>query len=91
MAEFNLDQYLENMPEGKGNLNKNLQKKQDTHPDYRGYCRVQGQVYEIGGWIKENNGKKRLSISLKPFTAPPAAPPAPVTPKAKYADDDMPF
>lgn len=91
MAEFNLETYLESIPECKGNLNKNQQKKLDTHPDYRGYCRVQGQLYEIGGWVKDTNGKKRLSISLKPYTAAPPAPPAPVTPKAKYSDDDMPF
>ena len=91
MAEFNLETYLESIPECKGNMNKNQQKKLDTHPDMRGYVRVQGQIYEIAGWVKENNGKKRLSISLKPYQVALPAPPAPVTPKAKYSDDDMPF
>jgi len=91
MAEFNLETYLESIPECKGNMNKNQQKKLDTHPDMRGYVRVQGQIYEIAGWVKENNGKKRLSISLKPYQVAPPSPPAPVTPKAKYSDDDMPF
>lgn len=93
MAEFNLETYLESIPECKGNMNRNQQKKLDTHPDMRGYVRVQGQIYEIAGWVKENNGKKRLSISLKPYQAAP--PPAPVTPKAKYSNDniseDLPF
>ena len=94
MAEFNLETYLESIPECKGNMNKNQQKKLDTHPDMRGYVRVQGQIYEIAGWVKENNGKKRLSISLKPYVVAPVAPP-PVTPKAKYSNDniseDLPF
>jgi len=94
MAEFNLETYLESIPECKGNMNKNQQKKLDTHPDMRGYVRVQGQIYEIAGWVKESSGKKRLSISLKPYSAPPLTPPAPVTPKAKYSNDnveDLPF
>ena len=94
MAEFNLETYLEFIPECKGNMNKNQQKKLDTHPDMRGYVRVQGQIYEIAGWVKESSGKKRLSISLKPYSAPPPTPPAPVTPKAKYSNDnveDLPF
>lgn len=94
MSEFNLEQFLANIPEGKGGMNKNQQKKLDTHPDYRGYARIQGQIYEIGGWVKDNNGKKRLSMSFKPYqVAPPA--PKPEMPKAKYANDniadDLPF
>jgi hypothetical protein len=44
--------------------------------------------------VKDNNGKKRLSISFKPYQVAPQAP-KPEMPKAKYANDnvadDLPF
>jgi hypothetical protein len=96
MAEFNLDDFIAAIPEGKGNLNKNGQKKMDTHPDYRGYLRLNGIVYEIGGWIKQTaNGKSKMNLSIKqyvPKTTPAAAPQPSFQPKARYQDDnDVPF
>ena len=53
MSDFNLDQWIESIQEGKGSLSKNHQKRIDTHPDYRGYLRHNGTVLEISAWIKE--------------------------------------
>jgi hypothetical protein len=94
MSEFNLDDFIAAIPEGKGNLNKNGQKKMDTHPDYRGYLRLNGIVYEIGGWIKQTaNGKSKMNLSVKQYVPKPAAAPQPsYQPKARYQDDnDVPF
>lgn len=94
MGDFNLDDYIAAIPEGKGNLNKNGQKKMDIHPDYRGYLRLNGIVYEIGGWIKQTkDGKPKMNLSVKPFVPKPAQQPqSSYQPKARYQDDnDIPF
>jgi len=94
MADFNLDDYIAAIPEGKGNLNKNGQKKMDIHPDYRGFLRLNGIVYEIGGWIKQTAaGKSKMNLSVKPFVPKPAEiPKSSYQPKARYQDDnDIPF
>lgn len=96
--KFDLDAFIAAIPDGKGSLNKNGQKKLDTHPDYRGFIRLNGIVYEIGGWIKQSAaGKSRMNLSVKPYNAigqkqTPQAAPSPYQPKARYQDDnDVPF
>jgi hypothetical protein len=98
MGTFNLEEFIAKIPEGKGSLNKNGYKKTELQPDFRGFCRLNGQVYEMGGWLKDTaNGSKRMALSLKPYTAESktaqyeANKQNPTTPKAKYADDDIPF
>lgn len=98
MAEFNLEDFIAAIPESKGSLNKNGQKKADNHPDYRGFLRLNGIVYEIGGWVRQTStGKQRMNLSIKPYgTAPTAAQVPPPNqsyqPKARYQDDnDIPF
>ncbi len=98
--KFNLDEFIASIPEGKGSLNKNGQKKEEKHPDYRGFLRINGIVYEIGGWIRQTAaGKSRMNLSVKPYGSTPQKAPAPqpnfnqgYQPKARYQDDnDVPF
>jgi hypothetical protein len=95
MSDFNLDQWIESIQEGKGSLSKNHQKRIDTHPDWRGYLRHNGTVLEISAWIKEYNGKKKFSLAVKPYVKrDPLAPQQPKQndwSKNRLSDDDMPF
>lgn len=96
--KFDIDAFIAAIPEGKGSLNKNGQKKEEKHPDYRGFLRLNGIVYELGGWIRQTaNGKNRMNLSIKPYGSTPQKAPAQnmqqsYQPKARYQDDnDVPF
>lgn len=49
----------------RGVLFINDRKEKDTHPDRTGSINVDGVEYFIDGWLKESNGKKFLSLSVK--------------------------
>jgi uncharacterized protein (DUF736 family) len=50
-----------------GALFKNKDKRQDNHPDYRGDVMIEGQTYEVAGWIKTSEkAGTYMSLSLKP-------------------------
>jgi hypothetical protein len=52
---------------GSFSLFKNDRKEKDTHPDYRGDgALLDGTPAWISAWLKEANGKKFFSISIKP-------------------------
>ena len=52
---------------GQFSLFKNDRKEKDTHPDYRGDgALLDGTPAWISAWLKEANGKKFFSISIKP-------------------------
>ena len=50
----------------RGVLFKNDRKDKDTHPDYRGNIKVDGQEYWLSAWIKAGKSGKFMSISIKP-------------------------
>lgn len=52
--------------EGSGSLFKNSRKQKNTHPDYQGECLINGQLYQIGGWIKEGKAGAWVSLSIQP-------------------------
>jgi hypothetical protein len=52
--------------EGSGVLFKNLDKKAENQPDYRGDIMVAGKVFELAAWIKEGKKGKFMSLSAKP-------------------------
>ena len=52
--------------EGSGSLFKNSRKQKNTHPDYQGECLINGQLYQIGGWIKEGKTGSWVSLSIQP-------------------------
>jgi hypothetical protein len=54
--------YLKSLQEGSGHLNPFPIKKTESSPDYGGYLKINGQNYRIVAWVKENNGRKTLSI-----------------------------
>lgn len=86
----------------RGAFFKELEKKSDKHPDYKGTLNVGGVDYWLSGWIKESQaGKKFMSLSVEAKQAPSAAPaPAPARsappprqapPAGDWGDDDVPF
>lgn len=52
--------------ENRGTLGRNKRKEKDTHPDYSGKINVDGVEYWLSGWLKEANGEKFFSLSVKP-------------------------
>jgi hypothetical protein len=71
-----------------GVLFKNDKKESEKHPDYKGNLTVDGKDYWLSAWIKEGKGGKFMGLALSPKDeAPLRAPP----PKAKFADEDLPF
>lgn len=50
-----------------GVLFKNEQKEEGSkHPDYRGKINIEGEEYELAGWIQtaKNTGKKFMSLTI---------------------------
>jgi uncharacterized protein (DUF736 family) len=58
--------YLKNLADGFGSMHPVTNKKNDKQPDYQGWVKLDGQFYEIAGWIKfGKTNNKFLSISVK--------------------------
>jgi uncharacterized protein (DUF736 family) len=58
-----------------GSIFRNTEKQSDTHPDYSGSLDVGGVAYWVNGWVKTSqNGKKYLSLSVKPKQQASTAP-----------------
>ena len=79
-----------------GSLFVNTRKKQDSHPDRSGTINVEGRLFYIDGWLKQDkNGNPWLSLSVKPIEQ--KAPEQPTAPKPKLPggfdamDDSIPF
>lgn len=53
--------------EGQGSLFRNKTKKSEKQPDYRGSCKINGVILEIGGWIKKpaNGGDSFISFRFE--------------------------
>jgi len=51
--------------EGKGSLLVNSFKKGDTHPDFKGSIKINGQTYQVAAWRKQTkNGAEMISLSV---------------------------
>ena len=76
-----------------GALFKNDRKEKDTHPDYTGQINAGGVDYWLSAWVKEKNGRKFFSMSLKPKEAKVEQAPPPAKPQAAQPqlDDEIPF
>lgn len=85
----------------RGTLGKNRRREKDTHPEYTGQIDINGVGYWLSAWVKEGQGGKFFSLSVKPKEqqAAPARAPAPraTAPAPKPSsgfddmDDDIPF
>ena len=53
----------------RGTLGKNINKKEESHPDASGSLNVNGVDYWISGWNKVGENGKFLSLSVKPKDA----------------------
>lgn len=88
-------------PELKGTLGENLYKKNESHPDMKGKCQIEGQEYMISGWLKEGKTGPfySLSFSVKEDKPEPAKVGSKIIkPKAvadiakdNFHDDEVPF
>lgn len=82
--------------EGSGALFRNDEKETESHPDYRGNIRINGQDYWLSAWIKETKatGKKYMSLAAQPKqerkVTPADAPEIPPK-KGEEFDDEIPF
>lgn len=88
----------------KGVISRNERKTEDTHPDIKGQCEIDGVQYWVDGWAKTRNsdGGKFYSLRFKPKQAAATAPaPAPQRQQAPQRqaggsgfddmDSDLPF
>jgi hypothetical protein len=81
----------------RGTLGKNLRREKDTHPEYTGQIDIDGKGYWLSAWIKEGQGTKFFSLSVKPKEPKAAPAPAPAAAKAAPSsgfddmDSDIPF
>lgn len=54
------------MKENTGSLFKNDKKESETHPDYKGSAKINGEEYWMSSWInKSKDGKTYMSFSFK--------------------------
>lgn len=65
------------------------QREGHKDPDRNGSLNVDGVDYWLSGWLKEKNGKKFLSLSVKPKEAKPAPAKKPSPPPAQKPDPDL--
>lgn len=52
-----------------GSLFKNDRREKDSHPTHTGTIMVEGREFWLSAWVKEANGKKFFSLSVKPKEA----------------------
>ena len=63
------NEYLKDLADGFGSMNKVENKKNEKQPDYQGYFKADGKLFEIAGWVKISKASnKYLSIAVKEFT-----------------------
>ena len=82
----------------KGMLGKNLDRKTDKHPEYRGSINVGGVEYWLSAWVKvagptaKEPGSKFFSLAITPKDGLPETRPAPKQQQPvteTFTDDDI--
>ena len=51
--------------EGNGSIFKQSSKPSENSPEYRGTIMINGDVYELAGWVKQGNTGAFLSLRAK--------------------------
>ena len=51
--------------EGNGSIFKQSNKPSENSPEYRGTIMINGDVYELAGWVKQGNTGAFLSLRAK--------------------------
>ena len=67
-----------------GSLWPNDKREKDTHPNSTGKIKIDGKEYYLSGWTKETNGKKWVSLAVKPVDTSKV-------PTVAELEDDLPF
>ncbi len=49
-----------------GTLFPNDRKEKETHPDFKGSCKIDGVDYWVSGWKNERDGKHSLGMKFEP-------------------------
>lgn len=68
-------------------LGRNKRKEKDTHPSHTGTINIDGVEYWLSAWVKESNGEKFFSGSVKPKEQKPK----PAQRDERDFDDDLNF
>jgi hypothetical protein len=64
-----MNEYLKDLADGFGSMNKVENKKNEKQPDFQGYFKADGKLYEIAGWVKVSKANnKYISIAVKGYT-----------------------
>ena len=74
-----------------GAIFKNDKGDNPSRPDYRGDCKINGEVLEIAAWIKDGKNGKFMSLSFKPKHGERESAPSPKPAAAADLDDSIPF
>jgi hypothetical protein len=75
-----------------GSLFKNDRRGKDTHPNATGTAMIEGVLYEIAAWTKQDkNGNPWQSLAFKRKDEKPAAPAKNAAPAKDDFDDDLPW
>jgi hypothetical protein len=53
-----------------GKIWKNPTKKEDKHPDLKGYLWIDGIKYDLGGWQRDEDGRVFYSLSARQYENP---------------------
>ena len=60
---MNTKKYLQELLDGSGHLNPNVNKLHEKSPDYGGYIKIGKKIYRLSAWVKETKtGKKNVAI-----------------------------
>jgi hypothetical protein len=54
-----------------GKIWKNPSKKEDKHPDLKGFIWIDGVKFDLGGWLRqEDDGRTHYSLSARQYENP---------------------
>jgi hypothetical protein len=77
--------------EGRGVLFQNLEKKTETHPDYKGQVMVEGKIIRLSAWKKVHANGHLFSLSVMKTPQEMERETIEYPREVKRNDDDVPF